>query len=137
MLFVVDASSTLAWLFGDVVNPSEERLLGSLVESSRARVPSVWSYEVANGLRQLRRAGRLTQQESEAAFQRLRQLPIEVEREPLAWLFHAVGALADEQDLTIYDAAYLELARRDRLPLATRDKKLRSAARAIGVDVVV
>jgi len=75
--------------------------------------------------------------ESEAAFQRLRVLPIEIEREALPLLFHAVSALADEQDLTVYDAAYLELARRDRLPLATRDKKLRSAARAIGVDLVV
>lgn len=136
MLFVVDANVTGAWLLGDSLTSAEEGLLQSLAEGERARVPSIWSFEVANVLRRSRRAGRFTREESAAAFDRLRQLPIEVEREPLAWLFHAVSSLADEQDLTIYDAAYLELARRDRLPLATRDRKLRSAAESIGVELI-
>ena len=71
-----------------------------------------------------------------AAIEALGQLPIEIDSETLTKIWTDTLALADKMRLTVYDACYLELAQRRRLPLATFDKELRAAAAKLGVPVL-
>ena len=91
-------------------------------------------FEVANALWKLRRAGRVTPDRIDDFFHELRLLPIEIEREPLAQVFQSCAGLAHQLDLSVYDAAYLDLARREQAPLATMDLRLIEAAAKIGVE---
>lgn len=93
-------------------------------------------FELANGLLLAQQRGRITPADEEAYFETLLQLPILIEQRPLLWLCQRILPLARRHGLTAYDAAYLELAIRERLPLATLDDKLRQAAQAAGVALV-
>ena len=84
----------------------------------------------------MRRRGRLDEQAASDALEVLRLLPVEVEAPDFHRNLHAVLPLARKHGLTVYDAAYLELAKRRRLPLATLDDRLRRAARTARVKVV-
>jgi predicted nucleic acid-binding protein len=101
-----------------------------------ATVPVIWRLEVANGLTMIRRRGLMTNDAATRALSSLALMPIEPDGEtwPRAWA--ETGSLADTHRLTVYDAAYLELALRRGLPLATLDKELRGAAGACGVEVL-
>lgn len=131
MPFVVDASVTMAWCFEDEATPETERLLDRLATDS-ALVPPIWEYEVANVLLVAERRRRITESTAERFLRLLRQLPIEVDP-GLGGMPHVV-ALGRLHGLSAYDAAYLLLAEEQGLPLATRDAKLRAAARAAGVQ---
>lgn len=132
MPFVVDASVTLSWCFADEATPYTRRVLAAL-ETTYAVVPALWPIEVANALANGERRNRVTREGSEAFLETLRRLPIPVERREALWLCHAVLRLAREHGVTAYDAAYLELAKREQLHLATLDQDLREACRAIGI----
>jgi predicted nucleic acid-binding protein len=103
--------------------------------ASGAVVPSLWRAEVANGLQIAIRRKRIDAVFRSRALQHLELLPITVDRETDTYVWSSTLALADRFDLTIYDAAYLELAERRGLPLASLDKELNAAARALGVSV--
>jgi predicted nucleic acid-binding protein len=96
----------------------------------------LWRSEIANALQMNVRRGRHGADFRDAALSNLAWFPIHVDAqaEPDAWL----GALqlADRHRLTVYDAAYLELALRRRLPLATLDRDLRAAAEGEGVELL-
>lgn len=133
---VLDASIALSWCFEDEYSPLAEAVLGRLAHE-RAVAPSIWPLEVANGLRSGERRGRLDEPSIPVAARLLMTLPITVEEPPR--LEDAVGRvlhLARAVGLTVYDAAYLDLATRRGLPLATADDRLARAARAAGVDLV-
>jgi len=100
-----------------------------------AIVPVIWRLEVANGLAMMRRRGRMTGQDATRALSSLAFMPIEPDSEtwPRAWT--DTSSLAEAHRLTVYDAAYLELALRRGLPMATLDKDLHAAAVACGVSV--
>jgi len=133
--FVVDASVTLAWLFEDESNDYTEKALSRL-ETENALVPVIWLYEVANVLVLAERRGRITEAVSRQFRELLSRLPIQVHHLGLTELWSSATHLAREHGLTAYDAAYLELAMREGLPLATQDKTLKEAARAAGVPDV-
>jgi len=118
--FVVDASMTLSWCFADEATPYSRCVLAAL-ETTYAVVPALWPFEVANALALAERRQRITQEGIAAFLETLRRLPIQIERRETLWLWHATLPLAREHRLTAYDAAYLDLARRDRLSLATLD----------------
>lgn len=99
-------------------------------------VPAIWALEIANVLIMAQRRGRISQQEREIMFGNLRVLPIKIEETYLERSLGAVLELAICHGLTSYDAAYLELAQRRGLPLATLDTRLRAACDAAGVAVL-
>lgn len=130
--FVLDASVVLAWAFEDETRPETEAALEALT-ASKASVPSVWPLEVANALVVAERRGRLTEADTIRFLTLLRQLPIEVEIEPVERIFGQVLALARQQGISTYDASYLDLAMRLGLPIATLDEGLQKAASRCGV----
>ena len=134
MSVVIDASTTLAWYFDDERRPSSDRLLDR-VANEGAAVPAIWRYEVANGLQMAVRRERIDALYRDTALAELRLLPITIDRPGGDMIWTAVLGLADRCRLTVYDAAYLELAHRLGLPLATGDRALREAARALTVEL--
>jgi predicted nucleic acid-binding protein len=129
---VLDGSVTLAWSLGDESSEYAQSVFSTLV-TRRALVPSVWLLEVANGLLMAERRNRTTQAETAEIIAVLRSLPIAVEGGTLERALGDVLHTGRTHGLTAYDAAYLELAMRQGLPLATLDDRLSRAAAAAGV----
>lgn len=128
--FVLDASVALAWaLPGETRAPEASALLDRLAEQA-ALVPTLWRLEVGNALLTAERRGRLRPEHVAAAWRLLGELPIELDTETHARAWGATAELARRHGLTLYDAAYLELAARRGLPLATFDAPLARAAAA-------
>jgi predicted nucleic acid-binding protein len=126
MPFVLDASIAACWAFDDEDHPVAALAL-ERVRTDEARVPSLWWFEVRNTLIVNERRGRLTESDTRAFLRGLVRLRVTLDRSPKEG---DVLALARHRGLTIYDAAYLELARREGAPLATLDAALATAARA-------
>ena len=129
---VVDASSVLAWCFEDEGGPEADALIDK-VATEGADVPGSWSLEVANGLVAGERRGRIKAAESAAFIAMLEELPIAADPASGARALHETMSLAREHRLSAYDAAYLELAMRLGVPLATADRALATAATRAGV----
>jgi predicted nucleic acid-binding protein len=132
---VLDASLTLAWYFEDERTPAGDALLDRVAEDG-AVVPMLWRYEIANGLQTAVRRGRIDVAYREASLADLRLLPITVDRAGDDVVWTAILGFADRFRLTVYDAAYLELAHRRGLPLATGDHPLRAAARGLAIELI-
>jgi predicted nucleic acid-binding protein len=131
--FVADASATLPWCFEDEATPETEALLERLRAGEPALVPAHWPTEVMNGLIVAVRRGRIDSERVTRFARDLAALPIGIEAPPAPVAWDAVMRVATEYQLTVYDAAYLELAKRSSLPLASLDGDLRKAALAAGV----
>lgn len=133
--FVVDASVAMAWCFEDGSTPFTEAVLQRL-STDRAQVASIWPYEVANVLLGAERRARITQSQAMRFLELLRALPITVDEEGTSRAWSEALALGRAHRLTAYDAAYLELAARNDLPLASQDEQLLQACRDVGVAVI-
>ncbi len=134
--FVVDASITLSWCFEDESSHAADEVLTRL-ETGRAIAPSVWTLEVSNAIRSAQRRGRLTDVETPALISLLLALPIDVDDTlSLDATTGRVLQLANSFDRSSYDAAYLDLALRHGLAIATVDDRLASAALTAGVAVL-
>lgn len=133
MPFVVDASVAAAWYLPDERAPGPTRLLERLREEW-AVAPGLFWFEIRNILLVNERRARITEEATTDALDDLERLSIRPDGEP-GW--RSVVALTRRRRLTVYDAAYLELAIRQTLPLATLDRELAAAARAEGVALVV
>jgi predicted nucleic acid-binding protein len=131
--FVTDASVTLTWCFEDEATAWTDHLLQRLRAGEEALVAAHWPMEVSNALLMAIRRGRITDDKVRRFFDDIRSLPIKIDSESTAQAFHRAFALAQQHRLTSYDAAYLEVAVRVNLPLATLDDELRNAAIAEGV----
>jgi predicted nucleic acid-binding protein len=106
-----------------------------LLAVSKAWVPPLWPYEIANGLLMAQRRGRLTAAQRSAFIEELLKLPIEIDPRSARTVLEAHINLAIQYGLTAYDTAYLDLALRKGLALMTQDKALRSAATKAGVKI--
>lgn len=133
--FVADTSITLAWCFRDEATITSRKVLAGL-QDTYAVVPSLWPFEVANALASAERRGRITQAESARFIDALNRMPIHIERRESLWLWQAILPLARQHRLSAYDAAYLDLAKREALPLATLDVNLQQAATALEIPVI-
>ena len=133
--FVLDASMTLSWAFESESTPFTVEVLKSL-ETAHAIAPALWAFEVASVLHTAERRGRMSAAAQAAFLERLRLLPIIIEHRPATWLAQQILPLARAYHLSAYDAAYLELAIREGLPLATLDDDLRHAASGAGVALI-
>jgi len=132
--YVLDTSVTMAWLFEDEANPRTERLLDALREE-QAWVPSLWYYEVGNVLAVAERRGRIKEALARHFTELLRSLPIYVDETESAEVWDGALTLARTQLLSVYDAAYLDLAMKSGLPLATLDNALKNSADKLGVEL--
>ena len=132
MTFVLDCSVAIAWIFPDEASEATDRLRDSLVDG-RAFVPSLWPVEVGSVLLAAARRRRISSDDWPDIRASLEALPIEIEPVSTFRVWGSTLALADRHGLSVYDATYLELALRMRLPLATLDRALATAARAAGV----
>lgn len=134
--FVLDNSLVMAWYFEDEANAYTSAVLDSLAENE-ALVPTIWPLEVANVLLAGERKGRSTEARTSRFVALLEALPIRVDAATPQRAFSGILTLAREQRLSAYDAAYLDLAMREGVPLATQDQELRRAAEACGVGLLV
>jgi len=131
--FVVDSSLTMAWYLEDERDDYADATHAALIGGAEALVPPLWPYEVANGFRMAERRRRVQAAEIPRVLALLAPLPIQVQVTAHERAQREVLALALQEGLTCYDAAYLELAMREGLPLATLDAQLKSAAARVGV----
>jgi predicted nucleic acid-binding protein len=131
---VLDSSATLAWCFEDERTEPLRQLLDQVVENG-AVVPSLWRFEVANGLQMAVRRKRIDEGFRDRILGNLATLEISVDAESDVQVWSTTTRLAALYGLTIYDASYLELAQRRRLPLATQDAALEQAARQAAVPL--
>ena len=133
--FVLDCSITMTWLFEDECTPHTEKILEKL-ETESAVVPSIWPLEVANVLLFAKKKKRITQMHASEFIDALAALPIHIDESTTARAMYSVFFLASQENLTIYDAAYLELAIRERIPIATQDDDLLNAAKKLKVQII-
>jgi predicted nucleic acid-binding protein len=130
--FVLDGSVAVAWYFKDEADPYADAV-AACFPGERAVVPSVWPLEVANAVLMGERRKRSTEAQAAKWLAYLHSLPVTVDDETSARAWSDVLSLARAHKLSAYDAAYLELALRRGLPLATLDDKLKAAAQTVGV----
>jgi predicted nucleic acid-binding protein len=131
---VLDASVAIAWIYPEETTESVRRVFAQIVERG-AVVPSLWRLELANALTVAMRRRRITTELRATALADLTLLDIEIDPATDQSAWGRTLQLADRFRLTVYDAAYLELAQRRALPLASLDNALRDAAVALGVPL--
>ena len=134
MSFVLDCSAALPWVFGDEATEETDQLLDELAAGEQALVPAIWHLEVGNVLLGAMRKKRIDQAGVETFFSRLGDLEILVDAGTADRAWDKTLDLAQQHRLSAYDAAYLELAMRHGVPLATLDKELATACRTTGVQ---
>ena len=132
--FVVDASVTAGWFLPDEATPLTEAALEA-TGSREVWVPALWLLETANLLQSAQRWQRMTADKRRELAAAAAALRLQVDREPVA--LTAIDELATRYGLSAYDAAYLELALRRSLPLATLDRALVAAMQAAGVPAAL
>jgi len=133
---VLDSSISLAWCFHDEQTPQINSILLRAARQG-ARAPILWRFEVANGLVVAQRRNRIQADLRKLLLAKLMGLDLELDADADGRIWSTTVELADLYGLTVYDAAYLELAQRRRLPLATLDAALARAAKAAGVETLI
>jgi predicted nucleic acid-binding protein len=135
MGFVLDASIALSWCFSDESTVSTSALLDRL-EKEIAFVPGIWPLEIGNILISAERRHRIRYADITQCLELFGKLNIEIDNQTSVKAFHEILSLAHSEKLTTYDAAYLELAMRRGLPLASKDLQLCKVADRLGVLIV-
>ena len=135
MSLVLDSSITLAWIFAEETTHAVIEVF-ELLRQQAAWVPGLWRLEVANALQMGVRRGRIDTAFRDGSLADLTRLPIQVDGETDLQAWGSTLELAERHRLTLYDAAYLELALRRSLPLASLDQELRRAAAAAKVKLL-
>lgn len=132
---VLDVSAVGAWCFEDDRTPASEALLARLPECE-LWVPGLFLWELANLLLMAERRSRISESDRSSFLSLIAQLDLRLDPADPTVIWHDVLSLAARHHLTAYDAAYLELAMRRGLPLASRDAALGAAAQAAGLDLL-
>jgi predicted nucleic acid-binding protein len=127
--FVADASVGVAWVHPAQATAQTEAMLQAVYEGAVVEAPALWPLEVANALLVLVRRKKLSAVERQRSLIALENLSVELDHEMSSLAFTKLSTLAGEQRLSVYDAAYLELALRKKLPLGCQDGPLREAAK--------
>jgi len=135
MSLVLDSSATLAWIYSDEITKAISQVF-DIVTSSNAWVPIIWPLEVGNSLQMADRRGRIKGNFRDSTLKDLALINIKIDDETNTHAWFTTRQLAQKFKLTLYDATYLELAQRKALPLASLDKDLRAAAKAMHLTVL-
>ncbi len=133
--FVLDCSISISWCLVEE-NDDYANYILALMTDATALVPEIWSLEVVNTLLVAERRNRMTIEQTEQAINLLQSLPIVIDTLTSSQAFQQTLKLGREQSLASYDAAYLELALRKSLPLATNDNRLIEAAKRCQVRLM-
>lgn len=133
--FIADASVAVGWVHPGQATTQTAAMLDALADGATIEVPALWPLEVANALTVLVRRRKLTRAERQTALEWLRGLPLRIDHEMASLAFSRLSDLASAHQLSVYDAAYLELAQRRKLVLGCKDGPLRKAARQSGVGL--
>jgi predicted nucleic acid-binding protein len=133
--FVLDASLTLQWFLEDEADRKYSLAVLASLSEKRALVPMLWFYEVGNGLIMAYRRKRIAFDQIDGFLTRLKTLPIDAAQQTPSEILELPN-VANARDLTNYDAAYLAIAMRFNLSLATNDSNLRKAAAAASVNLL-
>ena len=133
---VIDGSTTLGFLLKDEQSGSAMKALNAIEGGVPTYVPAHWCVEVANGLIMAERRKRASQADITEALGLVAALPVLADDETAQKAGSDTAALARQYGLTIYDAAYLELAMRRGASLATTDHALAKAAKSAGVGLL-
>ena len=135
--FVLDASIVLTWCFPDEHAQKAREVSELIAAGDTPIVPAFWRHEILNALLVGERRNRITRRLIQAFIADLNRLPVAVDQQVTPEVvFNTTQALSRKHGLTAYDAAYLEIAMRDRCPLATADDDLKRAAVSEGVRVL-
>jgi predicted nucleic acid-binding protein len=134
MPFVLDNSVVTGWYLADQANAYTESI-GALLQNDKALVPALWQLELANVLKTACTRGKLSLDAARQILDTLGLLPIDIDTGPSLGQ-RQLFELAVRHQLSSYDAAYLELALRYGIPLATQDQQLKAAAIAAGVKIL-
>ena len=132
--YVVDPSVALSWLLPDETNAAATAVRQAVEEGAEAWIPVHWWLEIGNGLLMAERRGRIKAEQVSQALSLIDSIPFEEDEETAEQISGRTVALARKHGLTIYDAAYLELAQRRGAVLATFDEQLLKAAAKEGVS---
>ena len=135
-LLVLDGSIVLSWFLPGECTDKVQTVRKRIEGGATAWVPSIWALEIANAFLVAERRKRISQADSAAALTLLRKLPIETDAETALRAGGDILALARQQQLSVYDAVYLELAMRLGIPLASVDGLLRTAGRTLMVPLL-
>jgi predicted nucleic acid-binding protein len=133
--FVADASVAIGWVHPAQATAHTGAMLDAIAEGATLEVPALWPLEVANALSVLKRRRKLTEDERQTGLGWLRSLPLRIDHEMALLAFSRLSELASAHQLSVYDAAYLELAQLRHLVLGCKDGALRTAARRAGVGL--
>lgn len=133
---VIDCSVTAAWIFEDEADEASESLL-LRVRDEGGLVPALWHWDVANVMTMAVRKKRLNAAAAALRLNVLSRLPIATDADAQTRAWRETFMLAQTHALTAYDAAYLELAHRTGLELASKDAELCAAARTLGVGLAL
>jgi uncharacterized protein (TIGR03382 family) len=131
--FVADASVAIGWVHPAQATRQTDAMLEAIADGATLEVPALWPLEVANALVVLVRRRRLGEDDRQAALGWLRGLRLRFDHEMSALALTRLSELAAAHGLSVYDAAYLELALRRGLVLGCKDGPLRRAAKRSGV----
>lgn len=133
LTFVADASVAIGWVHPAQATKQTAAMLDAIADGATLEVPALWPLEVANALLVLMRRRKLAEDERQAGLGWLQGLRVRVDHEMSALAFSRLSQLAAAHQLSVYDAAYLELALRRRVMLGCKDGPLRAAATHAGV----
>ena len=130
---VSDASVAIGWVHPGQATALSTAILDAVADGAIVEVPALWPLEVANALLVLTRRGKLSERERHTGLGWLRGLPVRMDHDAAAIAWSTLSETATANNLSVYDATYLELALRRKLPLACVDGPLRKAAQRCGV----
>lgn len=130
--FVLDCSLTMAWLFEDEGNQATDDILHQM-KNRIAVVPTIWPLEVANVLLISQKHKRISAAKAAGFIDALADLPIIVDETTSSRAMHSIYTIAETNRLAIYDAAYLELAIREKIPLLSLEQDMVKAAKKMKV----
>ena len=133
--FIADASVAVGWVHPAQATTQTAGMLGAIAEGATLEVPALWPLEVANALTVLVRRRKLAEDERQTGLGWLGGLRLRVDHEMASLAFSRLSELATTHQLSVYDAAYLELAQRRKLVLGCKDGPLRKAAKQSGVSL--
>jgi predicted nucleic acid-binding protein len=135
--FIADSSVGVAWAVHSQAGEATDELLDRVASGTALVVPTLWPFEVANSLLVLLRRKKILANDRDRALGALARLPLLVDEEGPRLALGRISELAAEHGLSVYDAVYLELAVRRKLPLASRDEALCKAAQACRVKLLL
>jgi len=133
--FVLDTSVAAAWFFADEITEQTDQLRERAVKYGIV-VPALWFFEIGNAFRMGEKRKRILIDDIGLHINFIKALRITTDDKPLANVVADLLLLSKAHDLTVYDAAYLELALRCGLPLATKDNALRQAAQPLSIKIL-